>query len=529
MNRPTRTLLATGLMLAAFTTLTPARAADAPLSLTLLGRAETGGYDQGAAEIPAHDPLTQRLFVVNGGAGTVDVLSIADPATPAKVGAIDVTPLGRAANSVAVKRGVVAVAIEAAVKTDAGLVAFYDAATLALIGTAPVGALPDMLTFTPDGKKVLVANEGEPSDDYLTDPEGSVTVIDVTDFAAPVARQVSFQALNAPERRAELLRRGVRLFGPGASTAQDLEPEYITVDPRGGRAYVTLQENNAVAVIDIDRARLVNVFALGAKDHSVAGFGLDPSDRDSASAIGTWPVKGYYLPDAIGSFRVGGKLYLVTANEGDQREYTGYNETARVKDLALDATAFPDGAALKADAQIGRLNVTRAQGDIDGDTDYDVLYAFGGRSITVWGAGGAQVWDSGDAIEQQTLAQFPANFNAGSTNNTRDDRSDNKGPEPEGLVVATLWERPYVFVGLERIGGVMVWDLSAPTAPQFVTYVNPRDFTAATNTSAAGDLAPEGLIVIPATDSPTGEPLLVVANETSGTTSVFAIRQVARR
>lgn len=504
---------------------TPALAATpaAGIELSFLSRYSTGLYDKGGAEIPTYDAASKRLFVVNLNDRAVDVLDISNPAAPTKVGALDIAALGQAANSVAAKNGVVAVAVEAVVKTDPGLVAFYDAATLALLRTVPVGALPDMLTWTPDGSRVLVANEGEPNDDLSIDPEGSISIIDGANTATPSVRHVGFAKFNHPANRASLLAQGVRLFTPGASTAQDLEPEYITVSPNGKRAWVTLQEANAIATLNVDEGRVVSITALGAKDHSLAGQGLDPSDKDNANLIGNWPVYGYYMPDAITNIVVGGVRYLITANEGDSREYSTYNETARVKDLALDPTAFPNAATLKTDAQLGRLTVTKAQGDTDGDGDYDRIYTFGGRSFSVWSEAGALLWDSGDDIEQQVLAQFPANFNAGHTTNSRDDRSDNKGPEPEGLTVANLWGKPYLFLGLERISGVMVYDLSKPLAPSFVQYINSRDFSKTPKDGNAGDLGPEGLIVIGADESPTGKPLLVVANEVSGTTAIYSI------
>lgn len=319
----------------------------------------------------------------------------------------------------------------------------------------------------------------------------------------------------------QLRAQGIRIYSPKATVAQDLEPEYIAVSPDGRTAWVTLQENNALAVIDLVRKEIVRLVPLGYKDHNLPGAGLDPSDKDGAIRIANWPVYGMYQPDAIAAFEVGGQTYLVTANEGDTRGWTAFNEEKRVSALKLDPTAFPD--SLKTDAALGRLTVTNQQGDTDGDGDFDRLFVPGTRSFSVWSAQGQLVYDSGDLIEQTVARQYPNHFNAGHTNNTAEDRSDNKGPEPEGLVIGQVGGKPFLFLGLERMSGVMVFDLSNPVQPQLVQYLNNRNFAADVKTAAAGDLGPEGLTFIAASDSPTQNPLLVVANEISGTTTAYAV------
>ena len=257
------------------------------ISLDLIGRYETGIFDGSAAEIVAHDPETQRLFVVNAAAARIDVLDASDPTDPVALDPIDVVAFGAFANSVDVDGGVVAIAVEAQVKTDPGTVVFTDAAGTVL-ATAIVGALPDMLTFTPDGKRVIVANEGEPNDDYSVDPEGSVSIIELSrragDLAVSEVRTVNFTDFNEGAPRHRELDPDIRIFGPGASVAQDLEPEYIALSHDGRTAWVALQENNALAIIDVRTGTVSELVALGFKDHSLAGNGLDPSDRDGAIA-----------------------------------------------------------------------------------------------------------------------------------------------------------------------------------------------------------------------------------------------------
>ncbi len=502
--------------------------------LRVLGSYESGLFNVGGAEIPTYDSLTRRAFVVNAGSATVDVLDLRDPHRPRKVSSLDVVAdlaprsVG-SANSVATRFGLLAVAVEADPKQDDGYIAFYSTFTLKLLGVAPAGALPDMVTFSEDGRYVLAANEGEPDSTYTNDPEGSVTIIDLLRFGrSGFMRQVRFDDFNAGGARHSELPAAVRIYGPGASVAQDLEPEYIATDDN--TAYVTLQEANALAVIDIRNAMVSKILALGFKDHSLPGNGLDASDRDSAINIANWPVFGMYQPDAIVAFEVGGKKYLITANEGDSRAYNGFNEEARVSALTLDPIAFPDASTLRNNANLGRLTVTRALGNPDGDGDYDQLYVLGARSFTIWNAAtGAIVFDSGDEIEQTLANLLPADFNSNhEENGSFDTRSDNKGPEPEGVTVGWVQGKPYAFIGLERNGGIMVYDLSDPAAPLFVDYLNNRIFRDANGVpvpvAAAGDLGPEGIQFVPASHSPTRTALVIVGNEVSGTTTVYEFR-----
>ena len=942
-----------------------------------------------AAEIVAHDPSTQRIFVVNALAAKIDVFDISDPALPQAIVQLDITPYGAVANSVAVHDGIIAVAVEANPKTDPGKVVFFNNA-LEFLTSVEVGALPDMLTFSQNGRFVLVANEGEPSLDYTVDPEGSVSVIQITrgsngGFSA-TTRTADFKAFNNAT-----LDPSIRIFGPDkskppgavASVAQDLEPEYIAVSQDSKTAWVTCQENNAIATVDIASAKVTKLTGLGFKDHnagdpttihafnpaslpsigttlggqqmklggfsglqfegvdpttgrykfvtntdrgpnaeptgilrpfllpnftpeivrfeldrntgvlsltqriplqrapgqsltgrpntaisgdanaayndevpvdllgnvlpldplgadveglavdpadgsfwmvdeyrpaiyhfdsqgvllkryipigtataagqpagslgdevlpavlaqrrqnrgfegialdggkiyafvqsplrnptslsnatlngmlnirvvefdpatlatrqfiyvldnpnlgaepntrpdkigdatalgngeflvierdddavpgdvptviekkvfrfSLAGatdvssftgtvgstgktvdqltvtemvlnnirpidktmyvdlnaagyngvqkveglavvdeqtiavindndFGvasitinpdgtftlnpgytpeteqlglitvgrsnrLDTSDRDGIPVINPnnpaatlttgkinirqWPVKGMYLPDGIASYKVGSKSYLVMAHEGDAREYVftdgmgntvvAFDEQARVGTLNLDPIAFPNGTFLKNNANLGRLRVTNTLGWKPATPPttgrvYEELYSFGARSFSIRDTDGNLIFDSGDDFEWLTAAAYPAFFNASHENNTFDDRSDDKGPEPEGLTLGKVFGRTYAFIGFERIGGVAIYDISEPEAPEFVQYLNNRDFTKPVNSPEAGDLGPEGLLFIKAEDSPSGEPLLVIANEISGTTTVYRIAESA--
>lgn len=946
---------------------------DFRLQLQAIGSYATGiiNADPSSAEIPAYDPLTRRVFVVNGAEKRVDVLDIRDPQNPTKCFSIDVSAHG-SPNSVAVKGGVVAIAVEnGADKQAPGWALLYDVSGR-LLNKLTAGALPDMITFSPDGSWILLANEGEPSADYQNDPEGSVTAIPflknehlpfwVSIVRASKIKPGEVKQLDFRKFNEATLDPSIRIYGPGATVAMDLEPEYIAVSPDSRTAMVTLQENNALAEIDLRTCQVTRLIGLGFKDHSLvktelsvhefgalpsigstaptpafpngqelflggfsglwfegidpttgeykfvthtdrgpngepvgvnrpfllpdftpqivrftldpstgaltlgerialkdsagvpltglpntavaggtastahndevpvdllgnvlgrdalggdfeglvvdpndgsfwmcdeyrpalyhfapdgkliqrfvpfgtavaagqpagtfgtealpevlaqrrqnrgfealawsagklyawvqsplrnptttsngvlntnrsvrvlefnpatlatkqylqvmdnpnlgpspntradkigdavalgggeflvverdddtiftgagatvekkiyrislagatditsktglyggktvdqltlaelaansitplgkvlhvdlnaAGYnevekveglalinpgtlavindndfgvggitlptpldgtfmpdpapepiqlgilslefnGLDASDRDNLINIRQWPVFGLYQPDAIGAFKAGGQTYYLTANEGDAREYifenengdevTAFAEESRVSGVKLDPDAFPFGPALRANANLGRLTVTTANGDPDGDGDFDALYALGGRSFSIYDAQGSRIYDSADLIEQITALADPANFNSNrDENGTFDNRSDNKGPEPEGVVIGEVLGRPFAFIGLERVGGVLVFDLSNPAAPRFVQYLNNRDFAGDVEAGTAGDSGPEGLAFIPWWQSPTWKPLLVVSNEASGTTTIYEL------
>ena len=482
-----------------------------------IGTYATGAFDEGAAEIVDYDPKSKQLFVVNGDAKTVDILDISNPATPKKVAEISAANHGKAANSVSIHGDLVALAVQAEDKTQPGKVAIYKTSG-EFVKDFTVGALPDMVTFSPDGNFVLAACEGEPNDNYSIDPEGSVAIIDISNGVekgtVKLAGFTKWNSSGAP--------RGARIVKPGATAAQDFEPEYIAVSPDSKTAWVTLQENNAVGVIDIAAGEIKNVVGLGFKDHSK--IPLDVSNKDDAIKLQTWPILGMYQPDTIVAYETGGETYLVVANEGDAKDYDGFSEETRVKDLILDPDAFPNAAELQDNANLGRLKTTTSFGDTDGDGDHDKIYAYGGRSFSIWNEAGEMVYDSGDDIERVLSERFPGEFNStNDENGSFDDRSDDKGPEPEALEIGKMGDKFYAFVGLERMGGFMIYDVTKPTAPKFVDYVTTRNFEGDAAAGTAGDLAPEGMKFIAKGDSPNGKPLLAVANEVSGTTTLFEL------
>ncbi|WP_240607227.1 choice-of-anchor I family protein [Cryobacterium aureum] len=535
---------------------------DPYFDLAPLGTYETGTFDKSAAEIVTYHATSKRLFVVNAAQGAVDVLSIADPTTPVKQfslsvagtaidGGTSLIPTGSTANSVAVRAdGLGAIAIESPTKTDAGWLVFFNANELAesaILGAVTVGALPDMVSISANGKYAVSANEGEPNDPgaavpFTIDPQGSISVVTLPldEIALPtIVATADFHDFEAGGSKT--LGSDVRIFGPTPEAdfpvSRNLEPEYVAIDPNSLTAYVALQEANAVAVVNLAAAEVTEVRSLGFQDHGLAGHGIDASDKDLAVNIQTYPgLKGMYMPDGMNAYRAGsGETYLVTANEGDAREWGSYVEGDHAKNLTICADSPLFG--LNTDAALGRLNVTKENGYNTANSCYDELYAFGSRSFSIWDTDGAQTFDSGEDFERITSAANPAYFNSNHSESNLEGRSDDKGPEPENLAIGAIDGRTYAFIGLERVGGIMAYDITDPTDAKFVTYLNNRNFavsmeasvdagTGAADLPSAGDLGPEGVTFISATDSPTGEPMLAVGNEVSGTTTIFSINTI---
>lgn len=520
--------LAVGGVAAGSLTLTAPAGAAATITLDPIG--STGALGAGAAEIVAFDPVTKRAFVTNdsGTLTRIDVWDLTNPAAPASAGSFDLSPYGTSVQSVAVRNGKVAAAVAPTAYNAKGRVVVFTASTLTLLGTAEVGYLPDGIAFTPDGTKVVTADEGQPGCNgaIVDDVPGSVSIVDVSG-AGPVfpVAQATFNASH--------LVPGLRTNLTVPASPNDIEPEYVVVSPDGSTAYVSLQENNAIATIAIASASVTAIGVLPNKDHSLPGRGLDPSDRDSAANgaainIVNRPLRGMPMPDGVATFTIGTTTYLATANEGDGREYPSCftRDDPRLSAIDLDNAVFgATEAILKGDGPngMGRLRVSRTDGDLGNDGDIDVIHAFGTRSMGIYLPDGTQVGDTGDTLEQYIAATYPAAFNTDAEGATFDQRSPNKGPEPEAVVVATINGTAYAFLALERMGGIATFDLSNPATPVLADYVNPKLEPAVQ--PGDGDGGPEGLAFVAAADSPTGKPLLLVANEISGSTTVYEITQ----
>ena len=542
--------------------------------MSLVGRYTPGASTVGIAEIVSYHANSKSLFITVDHAveptsfKRIDLSALpttvqTNPLTANNLSvserynvATDVNGNGFTAGGVQsldVTGNLLAIAVQNTPKTSAGVVGFY---TLAANGTptflkkVTVGNLPDGVMFSPDGKYLVVANEGELNTDFATtgiDPEGSISIIAINNgVPADAATSVGFADFNVGGSRNAELPAAVRIGRPGATVAQDLEPEYVAFSDDSKTAFVTLQENNAVASLDVATGKINKIMPLGFKDYGTK-YKIAASDRYAGTASSAYGnptaaatlknyanLYGVYLPDGIATVTIAGKTYFITANEGDDRGdfLTGAAaDTARFKDILtqLDASAFPTDTvnAIKTDQELGRLTLLTKDakgnyGDTDGDGDFDRIHVLGGRSFSIWDATtGALVYDSGEDFERMVY------------NNVSDDatnklgllkvdgllgRLDNKGPEPESVVTGLVGNQTYAFIGLERASGIMMYNITDPTKPKFVQYFRN------TSTMTDGDIAPEGMKFIPANKSPSGVPLLVVGYEATGSLAVFQIK-----
>ena len=502
------------------------------LNLSLLSSFSNGNTGVNSAEIVAHCRLTQRLFIANSVAAKMDIVDFSNPSSPVLISSVDMSPYGNI-NSIAVHDGIIACAIENSIAQENGKIVFFNPDGI-YVNEVPGGAMPDMITFSKDYTKVITANEGEPNSTYSIDPEGSITVVDISGGIANLtsanATQISLTQFNGQE--VALRAQGIRIFTTSATVAQDLEPEYVAVSDDNTKAYITLQENNAILVVDLLTNTIESIRPLGFANYSEgSGNSLDASDQSGAilntSGI---PIKGAYMPDAISYSTINGNGYVFMANEGDSREFGSVIDANRISSSVfnnLDASSFPDAAILRNNRFLGRLSALKYSGDTDGDGDYDELHVMGSRSFTIRNAETNElVFDSKDLFEKIT-ANSPLTasfFNASNTTGAAvsKNRSDDKGPEPEGVTVAEIDGIHYAFIALERVGGCMVFNVENPNAPVFVTYVNNR-----TLAGSGPDLGAEGIIFISAEDSPNGQAIVILANEVSSTLSIFAANTCA--
>lgn len=509
---------------------------NASLDLTQEARYDAGmtNADGGVMEIVDYNTVTGWAYAVNGQTGNVTAIAVKDMADSESVDLldgndIDVKSIVEAncegftygdMTSVAVSADgtKLAAAVQAEGYADNGRVAVFTCnadGTLTFEQAYETGVQPDMVTFTPDDSRILTANEGEPREGYAdgaVDPAGSVTVITVADGTAV---NVDFTAYDSNEERQKLVDAGI-VMKKDTVPSEDLEPEYIAAG--NDTAYVTLQEANAIAVIDLGSLKVTGIYSAGYEDYSTTAVDIDKKDEAYNPAVYE-SLRGIRMPDGVALYSVDGVDYIVTANEGDSREWGDYlNEDER--DFG-DGQTSPTGKITAENSGLTGKVVFFDSSDYDG-LDNGLDYVFGGRSFTVFRAdesGLTEIYDSGSDFEAKTAEYIPENFNCSNDDKSLDDRSGKKGPESESITVGTVGERTYAFIGLERVGGVMVYDITDPAETVYVNYINSRDFSE----DIAGDDSPEGLCFIPAADSADGNAYLLAACEVSGTVAAYEL------
>lgn len=415
---------------------------------------------------------------------------------------------------------------------NGGKVLFYSTSDGSFIDKVTVGALPDMVKFAPNGKTVVVANEGEPSDDYTYDPEGSVSIITLgDDNTVSAVSTLGFGDVTIPS--------DVRIK-PNTTAVKDLEPEYVAINDAGTKAWITLQENNAVAMVDLTNKEITEVKSLGSIE--IKDQKMDITNDGVANPITGNPdnIFALYQPDTIVSYSVGGNDYFVTANEGDDREYDAWEDYAKANKLDNPLSTALETALDGTDMEKLRVFVDMG---LNSSNVHDELYVAGTRSFSIWDANGNRVFDSGSAFEEEIATNYAAYFN------TRVDDSDDlsdatvpyttigsdyyfwegvdarslkKGVEPEALALATIGNKTFAYIGLEKQGGFFVYDITTPAYATLVEYKNDIDYTKAPD--QAGDLAPEGMV----TFTQDSKNYLAIANELSSTIAIYELASDGR-
>ncbi|MDR1839711.1 MAG: choice-of-anchor I family protein [Treponema sp.] len=492
-------------------------------NLSYIGRYSVGAVneDGGIAEIVVFNKDNKRIYMVNGALGSLDIVDTSALRSGrftelALTSRIDIRAMGAAngfeygdltSAAISTKNKLIALSVQHSSYSEPGYIVLvnYDGE---YIRHYRAGVQPDMILFTPDEQYILTADEGEPREGYAAraiDPPGSVTIVNVS---TNEVRVVGFGAFDGASARTAFLQSG-GILNRGANPSLDFEPEYIAVSDDSRTAWVSLQEANALAALDIASGTFTSVFGLGFKDHNLSHNSLDAL-RNGKAELAVQNIYGVYMPDGIAAVTVQGTTYILTANEGDAREWgTGANAYADITAYSIEGN------------RIDVLDNTKKDGLEEGKK-----YILGARSFSIWDVSGGSarlVYDSGNEFETHTASYFPANFNASHTNNDLDSRSGRKGPEPEYVTTLRIGNRTYAIIGLERIGGIMVYDITNPQSSVFYDYINTRDF-AGSGLAQMGDLGPEGISAVPASDSPTRRPLIFVANEVSGTIAVFEAR-----
>jgi len=524
----------------------PALANEATLKINEIASI-TSGDGEGSHEIATFHAGSKRIFATNGVKNAIDIYDVSDVTNPKKVGSVALSPYGNDVTSVAAGKDVVVAVVNVSDKFSAtgvptttnGKIVVFDTSGKVLSSPDVLGVLPDSVTFAPNGTTALVAIEAQPvcaKDDPATaakedadyskasDPVGGVTVVDLSNPASPVLRFAGFDQFSVAEMRAK----GIAVSSVVNNVSKDFEPEFVTaVD--NNYAYVTIQEANAIGKLNIGSATFESISR--AFESKVSRVARDTSDRDAGAGPRTYAnVVGASQPDAIAGFTVGAGQYFVTANEGDAREYTCLNDDLRASSLKVDTRRFPDWKTLSGNAALGRAKVNPTIGDKDGDGDIDTIHLRGSNSMTMY-RNGIAIWDSADLLDQiQTQAFGVANINGSHSlssdkstmNYVGQDRSDDKGSEPEGVAVGMVGDRRIAILGLERMTALAIFDITDPGNPIFQEWLQMLP-TKATPAKDVKHWSPEGIVFVPASKSPSGKALIITSYELSGSISIHQV------
>ena len=507
------------------------------------------GQKDNRAEIPAFHARSKRLFATNGVRNSIDIYDLSEPTKPQRINRVELKSYGTDVTSVAAGKNVIVAAVHKAElfsasgvpTTPSGVLVVMDIDGKVLSAPDLKGVLPDSVTFTPSGTTALVAIEGQPvcakddpatpnneSTDYsrAIDPKGGVSVVDLSVPSNPEVNFVSFDSFSVRVLRAK----GLALSSVVNDSSKDLEPEFI-VALDDAKAYVTLQEANGLGVLDVKKGSWIDVRK--AFESKLFETPIDTSDRDSGKGPRSYiNVVGASQPDAIAGFKIGSGDYVVTANEGDAREYSCLNDDVRGSSLKVDSRRFPDWKTWSASAELGRSKVNPNAGDRDGDGDLDTIHLRGSRSMTIY-RNGIPIWDSGTLLEDIQISALGVNNINGShslsadksvVNYTPQDRSDDKGSEPEGVAVGNVSGSRIAVLGLERMSALVVFDISAPSAPKLIKWIQMLPTTSTPVTQATA-WSPEGIVFVSAENSPSGKPLFISSYELSGSLSIHQIEK----
>lgn len=523
----------------------PATANPENFEIELLSTVDSGDGELGA-EIPTYHAASQRLFATNGAANTVDVYDLSDPTAPERIKQISLDAYGDGITSVAAGAKVIAVAMTRDAKFSAsgiptaqnGVIVVLDTHGKVLSSTDVGGVLPDAVSFTPNGLTAVVALEAEPvcalddpateeneAEDYSLahDPEGKVAIVNLSNPMKPKVATAGFDGFTVAEVEAL----NIAVNDTVNNVAKDFEPEYATV-VSNSLAYVTLQEANAIAEVNLSSASITRIINAGNTDRSVVA--IDASDKDDVSTLRKYQnVYSVAQPDTIASYGVHLDSYLVTANEGDSREWDCLDDDDRVEDLDVDSNALSE--FYLSDERLGRAKVDPNLGDLDGDGDYDELYLRGGRSVSIY-KNGSLLWDSGTLFDELQIAalgndtngQWELSEDATEWSYDPQSRADDKGAEPEGIAVGTTGDRRVAVVGLERMSALVFLDITDAAAPSVISWEQMAPVEA-TPYAEAKAISPEGVLFIPAWKSPNGKPLVITSYELSGTLTVHQITE----